>query len=370
MGDFHVTNIGPNPASLEVAQTDALEATIFIWHTGDGIKGQLGHPGHASVLLRRPKSTGPWQMNIVGDQIRWSPYDDPDERYVSFWPAGPAKKTGTVGNYTTKRPAEFLEHHLFDYVNELSERGRTLLEGGAGARAGQIVIGTKDDGSDYWGQQPQAIITLPGLARFRRRGLGVHLPRMVDWCIAFRNGPEFNYVYISTSQNCSGIAVRALCAGGADAFARLGGSTRKGTIYFTPNDAEVWAEAVENGIQLANNMLVALRNMPVLPHYRAGTDLPTVQEWKDASKVDWSVRGSLTRTIDSMLEQYHAATWDAGVPKKMDALVRILQAAHTHLQHQNQRTEAYRRLAGRLLCAVELAGASGEAPWSPNVFAG
>ena len=56
--------------------------------------------------------------------------------------------------------------------------------------------------------------------------------------------------------------------------------------------------------------------------------------------------------------------------KKMDALVRILQAAHTHLQHQNQRTEAYRRLAGRLLGAVDLAGASGEAPWSPNAFAG
>ena len=364
-----MTNIGPDPAALQVAQTAALEATLLIWHTGVGISGQLGHPGHAAVLLRRPVSEGPWRMDLRGDQITWTPYDDPDERYVSFWPAGPAKKTGKVGNYTTKRPAEFLEHHLFDYVNELSDRGRQLLEGGSAARPGQIVIGTKDDGSDYWGQLAQATITIPGLTRHRRSGLGVHLPKMVDWCIAFRNGPEFNYVYISTSQNCSGIAVRALCAGGADAFARLGGSTKKGTIYFTPNDAEVWGNSVANGIRLANQMLTALHNAPAVPTYRAGTELPTAAEWKEASRVDWSVRGGLTRTIDSELERYHSVTWDGNLPKRMDALVRILEAAHTHLQHRNQRTDSYLRLAGRLLRAVENVGASGDAPWSANTFA-
>ncbi|WP_431285738.1 hypothetical protein ACQW02_13395 [Humitalea sp. 24SJ18S-53] len=348
-------------AEIELAQTAAFECTMMIWHTG-AWAGALTHPGHASVLLRRDRDEGPF----VGYQPA---YDDDDEiRYVSFWPASASDKGTKRGQesnktiYTSRRDGNFLSHHNNDYDNELGATGRAALENGGAPRAGQVVFAEYDNGNDYWGQRPQALIALPALTGMRATSLGLDMNRIVAWCVNFRVSEDFNYTYISTSQNCSGVAVRALCAGGGDAFAAMGGSTSKGTIYFTPNDAEVWGNSVALGIQRVNNLLADLHNLSHTTPLQ-GTDLLDVDAWKTLSTVAHSMRGSLTRAIDDGLATYHATTWGANYPKRMSALVKIIKNTHAHLQRDSRRNPAYLTLARQIMHVVGERAVLGNRAW-------
>jgi len=266
---------GIDSGALTIPQQADYECTVLVWHTGAWLEG-LSHPGHASLLLRRQKKVGPWkcQAKKADDGLEFDcqpDYDLAKIRYVSVWAEGPSAKTsrtgkeGGVARFLSARGGDLLSHHLQDYVNELGDSARERLEGGAPPRPGQIVIGRfrggDDDGGDVWGKKCEASVALPGLSPARADKLGLNLNKVVEWAARFKRGPECNYVYISKSQNCAGVAVRALSAGGADAFGALGGNPSKGTIYFTPNDMVVYANGVREGIRRVNQMLDDLRGV-------------------------------------------------------------------------------------------------------------
>jgi hypothetical protein len=372
---------GVNLVELTLPQTAQMEATMLIWNTGRGIRGGLKHPGHASVLLRRSMQQGPWMADIFGATEVVDEHEPTEARHVSFWPAGgggtkiidmgvagSTTKGGNKGTYLGRRDATFLRHHLADFVGELGDHAREALEGGGAPRPGQVVIGRRD-GDDAWGQKPQAEITIPGMTGSRVRGLGVDLRKIVAWCNAFARGPEFNYTYISTSQNCSGVAARALAAGGADPFARLGGGSRKATLYFTPNDAQRWGESVARGIQRANDMLDSFRNNPAVPALPPGTDLMTAAQWRETSTYDRPIPGQVIRKVEAALRLYHAAAWNTDLPGKLEAMLNAMVAVHEVLRNPGRHAAACLRLAGDVRAVVRERGISCDAPWSPQTFA-
>ncbi len=360
-----MTKLGITANDLNIAQTAENECTVMIWNTGTWA-GALSHPGHASILMRRDKNEGPFE---------YEDYPPRQIRYVSFWPASDSDKTAKTGKegnkamMTSKRDGNFLSHHIEDYDNELGASGRAALNNGGARRPGQVVVNIDANGNDYWGQLPQHLISLPAMAGTRLRSLGLDMNEIVDWCVAFKESDEFNYTYISTSQNCAGVAVRALCAGGADAFAALGGSPSKGTIYFTPNDAKIWVDAVAVGIQRVNNMLGDLYHLSS-GHPLLKTDLPTVEQWKALSNVSFSMRGSLTRGIDDALATYHTTTWIHDFPKRLGALVKMIKNTHAHFQTDSKRQPAYVALARRIIHVVRLRAAQGNYTWDTESFYG
>jgi hypothetical protein len=361
-----MTTYGPNPLELVVPQRDAAEATVMIWHSGAGL-GALDHAGHASVLLRRQDNQGPWVW------ARTYYDNDADIRYVSFWPTGDARKNTQVGIYTTARRGDFQRDHLDDYREEMAERTRDAINAGTipqnGLRPGQVVLGTDRNGDDVWGQRYQALIHLPALSPSRMTRLGLDLRAIVDWAIAFKNSPAFNYVYISKTQNCAGVAVEALAAGGAEVFADQVGGVPKVSIYFTPNDAERWAKTVELGIDKVNTMLTWLQQLSGHVDLGNRVGLPAVADWKKASDVG-TFRGGITRSVDSALADFHKAKARKDFLKTLDALVRLIVRTHEHLARASARNAAYLELARQIVWEVgELAREAGK-PWSSSSFTG
>jgi hypothetical protein len=232
-------------------------------------------------------------------------------------------------------------------------------------RQGQVLLWSglvrdpltnKKEPVERYGQLPQALIHLPAMVGSRPTSLGIQMNRIVDWCQVFKVSEDFNYQYISTSNNCSGVACRALAAGGADAFADAGGCPRKSSIYFTPNDAETWVKAVRAGI-LQVNVWLSLLNVcsPKASIWRE--NLPTVAQWKTKSHKSFSFRGSETRGVDDALAVWHAC--DIGqnsksFPKAFGALVKLVQHTFMHMRKDpnSDRSEAYKELARSILTRV------------------
>jgi hypothetical protein len=348
-------------SDLKVDQKFDNECTVMIWRTSTtrlGLGG-LDHPGHASVLLRKSPSKGPF----LG-----SDYDPSKARYVSFWPEGDSDKDTTVGDYFSLRNGNFLKHHTIDYWNELGGGARRMLANGSAPRQGQIMVSANE-----YGQLPDVFISLRALTPNARRMLGLHINKIVAWCIEFKKSPEFNYKYISTSKNCSGVAVRALSAGGADAFAAVGGCSRKSSIYYTPNDAEDWANSVAVGLQKVNDWLIALDNKKS-SESPWKSNLPTVDEWKTASHKSLSFRGSETRGVDEALAVWHGNSdgWDVPdrLAKGFGALVSVIQHTHMHMHKDpnSARNGAYKDLAQSILLIVERLALSSAHAWKEDNY--
>ncbi|WP_431285739.1 hypothetical protein ACQW02_13400 [Humitalea sp. 24SJ18S-53] len=365
-----MTNYGPTPILVTVPQGAAYECEMMIWRTGGGTDA-LSHPGHAAILMRRENNPGPWVYNnniVVPDM------DPTRMRYISFWPTGDSDKytkTGKAGGvsiYLSTRDGNFLTNHLMDWAMELGEAARRTLDRGGAPRTNQMVVGSYG-GRDLWGTRFEVGITLPALAGMRATSLGINMNKVVDWAIAFKASPEFNYTYISKSNNCSGVAVRAMCAGGADAFGAIGGNPSKGTLYMTPNDAQTWGRAVASGIQLVNQMLATINGrVAALP--MVGVDLPTVESWKTTSAVSWTRRGTETRAIDAALAVYHANTWATDYPKKFAALVTMISNIEKHMKTPGGRDAAYLQLGRAIIHVVGLVAAQGTAPWNVASYYG
>lgn len=360
---------GANLDRLHLPQAMAYQCDMLVWRSAAGA-GAIGHPGHAALVLRRERNIGPW--HFVGDAVKFPgatrpPTDLTAHRYLSFWPFG--EKKGKSAPLFSKVGAKFREDHLDDMFQELSPHAEEILNGGGVARTGQLVLGYDDEADDIWGQWPQVIVTVPALNGTRADRLGVDLNRMVAWAARFKNSDEFNYTFVSKSQNCAGVAVRALVAGGGEAFGALGGNHSKGTLYMLPNDAQRWAEAVSRGIDLTNNMLADLRNRTA--HLPAGPiDLMSVANWKSTSAVSWSIRGRMTAAIDSALRTFHENRWTDGFPAKLAALVVIVRNVHDHLRTESRRNDAYLELAREVMGVVGWLARGGDAAWSPTDYYG
>jgi len=377
-------------SDLKLKQEFAFECTVMIWRTGDGWTGAMKHPGHASFLMRKTLEEGPF---IYQSYDGGSYPDDSKARYVSFWPGSDNAYGGktrfdpdfkvSVLKGRDLRDGYFVEYHVDDYINELSNKAETRLDEGSARRQGQMLVWTgmyTDPKTnvrlphDRYGQLPQALIHLPGMAISRPTSLGLQMNRIVDWCLAFKHSEDFNYKYISTSNNCAGVAVRALAAGGADAFAAVGGCSGKSSIYFTPNDAEVWAKAVSAGIQRVNAWLATL-NFYGPKETVFGNHLPTVAQWKTASHKSFSFRGRETRGVDDALGVWHACKEGKDTksfPTAFGALVQLIQHSFMHMQKdpKSERNEAYRQLARAILLEVQHLAQISPRPWTETSFYG
>jgi hypothetical protein len=358
---------GPTWTELDLEQRLSFQCDMVIWRTAPGL-GVLAHPGHAALILRRERFVGPW--SLVGSQTSHFPGDaepamEPARyRYVSFWPYG--EKKGLLDEVGGK----FRRDHLHDLFQEISPSAEEALgEGRFQPRDGQIVVGVNKTADDIWGQKWQAIVSLQGLNGARAYELGLDLNRIVAWAARFKNSDEFNYVYASKTKNCAGVAVRAMCAGGADAFGPLGGNHSKGTLYMLPNDAQRWAEAVALGIGVCNNMLATLKNRTAFL-LNSPVELMSVGEWKTSSKVAWTIRGRMTSTIDAALKQYHEKRWSTDFPGKLVALVTIIKNVHDHLREDTRRDVAYLTIAKQILGVVGELARGGDALWEPADYYG
>lgn len=352
-------------------QEQSFQCDMLVWRNALGLAAQ-DHPGHAALVLRRAVNAGPWHVlggralsqshGVVTPEIRLS-----DQRYVSFWP-GSRGNAGLFG----RRNGRFRKDHIDDMEAEMSPNGRARLDSNlTEPREGQIVVGEYDDGQDVWGQLPQATVSVPGLTGARADRLGLSLNRIVGWAARFRQGDEFNYIFASKTNNCSGVAVRAMREGGGDAFAALGGSPAEPSFYLAPNDAQRWANAVRLGVGECNRMLGALRNRTAfMAAPPPGIDLMSLQDWKARSDVAWTIRGRLTAAVDKALKDYHDRGWDAGFQKKLKALVTIVRNVHDHLREDSRRDSAYLLLAWQVVGVVGRLARAGDEPWTPDSYYG
>jgi hypothetical protein len=357
----------------------------MVWRNASGT-GAIDHPGHSALLVRRNVNEGPWHLTMIPNAafpFDYHPdYINSNERYISFWPAPEAR--------LTPHRADFLRHHFQDYYNELGWRAQQLLSSShdhtiddtrvdaawhyyeerrqwPAPREGQVVVGTSGQNlDDVWGKLPDAYISLPGLSPTRGFALGLHLNKVVGFAAAFKGSRECDYHFLSKKQNCAGVAVRALVAGGADAFGKLWGDPSKGNLYITPVDAEAYAKAVKIGIERCNNMLDYLRQWAQVGFMLLGADLPQVDEWKRQSAVDWKVRGTLLRTIDTSLGNYHRLTWAQNFPEKLVELVTIIRNAYDHCQRSRTkaRDNAFKGLVAKILNVVGQQALDAGAPWT------
>lgn len=346
------------------------QCDMLVWRNAPGLSAQ-DHPGHAALVLRRTVNEGPW--HVLGSRLRHVTAGDvnpairlTDQRYVSFWPG-----FGGGDGFFGVRNGMFRKDHLEDMEHEMSPNGRTRLSNNqTEPRQGQIVVG-EDDGNDVWGQLPQATVSVPGLTGARADRLGLSLNRIVAWAARFRQGDEFNYVFASKTNNCSGVAVRAMREGGGDAFAALGGGPAEPTFYLAPNDAQRWANAVRLGAGECNRMLGTLRNRTAfMAAPPPAQDLMSPQDWKTRSDVAWTIRGRLTAAVDKALKDYHGRDWEAGFQKKLKALVTIIKNVHDHLREDSKRDGAYLLLAWQVIAVVGRLARTGDEPWTPDNYYG
>lgn len=377
-----------NFSNLKLKQESDFECTVMIWRTAEGFTGGLRHPGHASFLMRKTRNEGPFTLDDYDEAC----YDNHSAvRYVSFWPGttnvAEAKTRfdlaikGNIRNARMKQNGYFRGHHLDDYTAEIGRRAIERLDDGMARRQGQVLLwsGLIEDPktglnvpAERYGQAPQELIHLPGIVGSRPTQLGIQMNRIVDWCHDFKASKDFNYQYISTSNNCAGVACRALAAGGADAFAGVGGCSRESSIFFTPNDAETWVKAVRGGIFQVNVWLSMLNaNSPRASVWRE--NLPTVAQWKRESYKTFSFRGSETRGVDEALAVWHAC--DIGensksFPKAFDALVKLAKHTFTHMRKDpnSDRSEAYKELARSILTRVSYLAKMENGPFDALYF--
>ncbi len=78
------------------------------------------------------------------------------------------------------------------------------------------------------------LVSLPALTTSQPHRLGLDLNRIVAAVNSFKTGRDFHYRYVSHSNNCAGIARRALAAGSAAPFLRLGAAKGIGGIHIPP----------------------------------------------------------------------------------------------------------------------------------------
>lgn len=202
----------------------------------------------------------------------------------------------------------------------------------------------------------------------RTTSLGQHLNLIVAWALAFRTSAEYGFPYLTQSQNGAGVAVKALCAGGADAFSPLGSNPTSGTLFMTAAEARLWAQGVAQGIGQANDCLSRLNVLQTLQS--PGTDLPTANEWRNNSAVPLMLRGSIARAIATALGIYQPLNWAADFPTKLAALVTIIRLTRDYFDDSERDRDDYKVLAGCIMSVVATVAALSTPAWNGASFYG
>ncbi|NYZ11486.1 hypothetical protein HL658_02905 [Azospirillum sp. RWY-5-1] len=351
---------------IDIPQRYTPEATLVIWENRDGIRA-MKHPGHAALLLRR--------FNFTTLNGNWDPTR---VRYVSFFPGGGREKSSMA------RPAQFSAHYFWDMKFEMSDRAQEGLRAKTlQRRRGQYLIQhdlSQDDPVEIYGQMADGILPMPAMSLSDRYRWGIDLNRIVTWALNFRTSKDFNYEFVSKSNNCAGVAIRALRAGGGEAFASVVGGAPNMTLYATPKDCIQIGDAVMEGIRRANQMMAYLngvvdRKFNLLGGVHATRDpseLYTAADWKRDSYVALKTRGLILRSIDSALEKYHRLTWDNNYPEKLTAYMAVLKGVYDHFQvsTSGKREPAFVVLATQLLFTWTILAAEAELGWDARSYYG
>lgn len=352
---------------IDIPQKYTPEATLVIWENRDGIRA-MQHPGHAALLLRR--------FNFTNMNTRWDPTRI---RYVSFFPGGGREKSSMV------RPAQFSAHYFWDMKFEMSDRAQEGLRAKTmQRRRGQYLIAydeqSQEDPVEIYGQMADGIMAMPGLSLADRYQWGIDLNRVVTWALKFRTSKDFNYEMVSKSNNCAGVAIRALRAGGGEAFASVVGGAPSLTLYATPKDCIQIGQAVVDGIRRVNQMMSYLNGVVNLKSGNLGgvhatrdlSELYSASDWKRDSYVALKTRGLILRSIDSALEKYHRLNWDNDYPEKLTAYMTVLKSVYDHFQvsKSGKREPAFVVLASQLLVRWNLLAAEAELGWDARSYYG
>ena len=194
--------------------------------------------------------------------------------------------------------------------------------------------------------------------------LGLDLNRIIASVNRFKAGDDFQYRYVSHSNNCAAIACRGLVAGGGAAFLRLGAANWVGRLcfppffgrlYLTPNTVLRYARQIERGINHANRMLSAI----------------------EAQAVGSAIAGSTTEELDDrtaggelagLIRRFRNLQWQKDLTNKLGLLIAILRQTYDDLQRGPD--AAVLRKARLMLSAVEELTADAAASWEPQLHYG
>lgn len=345
------------------------QVAVRVWRNVKTLgKLPTSHFGHASLTLRGPFARG-------------------KRMQISFWPGGPGG-AGIGLSGVLRQPGDYNDTTLDDKKSEMNpltavrlevaycrregidyppewddwlrEFGTTPL---TDPRPGQKRLGTvNSDGVPLWSQSQDIKVVLPAY-RLDGRFWGLSMSRIVKWWDAFKlQAPHYQAL---SRQNCAGVALMGLAAGGSEAFVELPSVA----IYAEPAQVERYAqmlavqfdrmEAWSNEFDAEIRTEAAMGRLTNDGTGETKDGLWTLERWKARSALGpLKPRSSTIRAIDDALADFHAADWQAGYKAKWSALVRVFMNVVTHRQNkaQSERSGAVLNLGQQVLALVRNMG--------------
>lgn len=256
-----------------------------------------------------------------------------------------------------------------EWIEVLNAFNKTPLNN---PRPGQTRLGVNERitdaaGDDWefplWSQSPENKINIPGIGA-STSFWGVSLRRMAQWWNQFK-ATQPQYQALSRKNNCAGVALLGLKAGGSEAYVKLPSVT----VYAEPLQVENYANALLAKIQDLNRItqdvdndvraVVASKALSPTPASEIQDGIYTLQHWKQRSHLGGlTVRSGTIRDIDSAVEKFHTANWHAAFPDRLKALVDIMTAIAKHRAEKpdSKRSEAIVRLAAQVITVLRNPG--------------
>ena len=311
---------------------------------------------------------------------------DANTQHISFWPADGVEHVFGENGVFRPQAGAGTEHPGEDRINELNPITMIRLEVGyrlansmpvpnewlqylsrvnkgplAAPRTGQKRL-TDEDGAviiqnkggincPMWSQSPEVKIFLPGLLA---HGVlwGLNLRLMADWWTKFMAGkPQYTAL---ARQNCAGVVLWALQAGGSELFAKCPDIR----VYGEPTQVEQYARTLEERFrELEFQGTLLTREVARLIDWRApamdvSAGLWTLAAWKKASALGiTSPRSALICQIDAGVDEYQRLTWKANPLGRYGALLKVFQGIvkHRAAKADSHRSEAVLKLASQVL---------------------
>jgi hypothetical protein len=359
------------------------QALVRVWRNVKVLgKVPTSHFGHAAVT-------------VFGSGVKTTDADEPHMQHISFWPGNGGASIGTAFQDTTAR---FSDGSMGDRVSEMNKLTAIRLEvgyckaNGIGYPSGwdqalleankpplakpgqgqkQLLDPTTNmaatdasytyrlrNGAEVpvpiYSQSPQAKFFLPGL-RAKGAHWGLNTTRMADWWIGFQK-TNAQYRAFSAENNCVGVALQGLAAGGASAIAKPPAVR----FYGQPVQVEAYARELEQQFAhlqgLTRVLDVSIRShhlalKPVSPD-QLGDGIWRLDPWKKASALGILYQRSGTiQEIDQQLDMFQKLTWKYAFLERYDAFVKLFLAVVKHREEKqdSKRSEAVAQLGSQIL---------------------
>lgn len=321
-----------NTIDVSVNQLFPNEATAVIWRDKKVGPFPTSHFGHAAVLLRGSMFATP--------------------EYVSWWPADGA----SIWDALKKQAGWHGDDYADDMKDEIAERAqRGLAAGTMSPRAGQFE-------TRYgWGNSSNAQVSIPGICGIRspfglpgpaeaaaRQPFGLSLASMANYWRSFKNNGG-KYKLASKTMSCAGVSIESLKAGGGELFAK----TPYLGLYASPSNVEDWARTLQREILKFNREAVAFYDRAIQSQ-RSDASAPrtlhrqiwTVDQWKQASSMDYKIRSNHIKKIDERLAKYHRAATNTGSLYRYQLMVEMMRLL---VEHQKLKPNSGRKKAVLML---------------------